>query len=96
MANKKIDINLEVMDFFKGKYPDLEIKTPKMASLGVTEEFRRLEVGEIVLFPVGPYNYQTIRSTPGSTMIPEVLNEGRQWKTRIDKANKCIAVLRTA
>lgn len=89
-------MDLGVMDFFKKRFPHLNIKTPVWATLTVTEEFRRLEVGEIVLFPISSYNYQTIRSAPGTTMVPEVLNEGRQWKTRIDKANKSVAVLRVA
>lgn len=96
METKTKEINLEVMDFFKARFPDLQIKEPVWATLAVAQEFRRLKVGEIVLFPIASYNYQTIRSTPGTTMVPEVLNEGRQWKTRIDKANKSVAVIRVA
>lgn len=96
MEAKTKEINLEVMDFFKARFPDLDIKPPVWATIGVAQEFRRLKVGEIVLFPISSYNYQTIRSTPGTTMVPEVLNEGRQWKTRIDKPNKSVAVIRVA
>ena len=89
-------MDLGVMNFFRQRFPHLDIKAPVWATLGVTEEFRRLKIGEIVLFPISSYNYQTIRSAPGTSMVPEVLNEGRQWKTRLDKANKSVAVLRIA
>lgn len=88
------EINLSIVDAFKREFPDMEIKTPKWAVLGVAAEFRKLNVGDIVLFPIDSYNYQTVRSTPGSTMVPEVFNEGRKWKTKKDKENKSIAVLR--
>lgn len=96
METKTIDINLSIVEAFKKKFPDLDIKPPTWAVLGVTAEFRKLQVGDIVLFPIDTYNYQTIRSTPGSTMVPEVLNEGRQWKTKLDRENRSIAVLRIA
>ena len=96
MENKTKDMNLSIVDAFKKNFPDLDIKTPTWAVLGVTAEFRRLQVGDIVLFPIDSYNYQTIRSTPGTSMVPEVLNEGRQWKTKLDKDNKSVAVLRIA
>lgn len=89
-------MNLSIVDAFKKRFPGLDIKTPKWAVLGVTAEFRRLNVGDIVLFPIDSYNYQTIRSTPGTSMVPEVLNEGRQWKTKLDRDNKSVAVLRIA
>lgn len=84
------------MEYFNGRFPDLNIVKPRMAKLGVAEEFRRLKVGEIVLFPIDSYNYQTIRSTPATSMVPEAMNEGRQWKTRLDKANRSVAVIRIA
>lgn len=96
MENKTIDMNLSIVDAFKKNFPNLDIKTPTWAVLGVTAEFRKLQVGDIVLFPIDSYNYQTIRSTPGTSMVPEVLNEGRQWKTKLDKDNKSVAVLRIA
>ncbi len=96
MKNKTTNMNLSIVDAFKNKFPDLDIKTPTWAVLGVTAEFRKLQVGDIVLFPIDSYNYQTIRSTPGTSMVPEVLNEGRQWKTKLDRDNKSVAVLRIA
>lgn len=89
-------MNLSVVDEFKKVFPHLDIKTPTWAVLGVAAEFRKLNVGDIVLFPIDSYNYQTIRSTPASSMVPEVINEGRQWKTKLDRANKSVAVLRIA
>lgn len=96
MEAKTIDINLSIVKAFKKSFPDLDIKVPKWAALGVAAEFRKLQVGDIVLFPIDAYNYQTIRSTPGTTMVPEVINEGRQWKTKLDRDNKSVAVLRIA
>lgn len=96
MENKAIDMNLSIVEAFKKAYPELDIKSPTWAVLGVTAEFRKLQVGDIVLFPIDSYNYQTIRSTPGTSMVPEVLNEGRQWKTKLDRDNKSVAVLRIA
>ncbi|MDE7464956.1 MAG: hypothetical protein K2M59_03645 [Muribaculaceae bacterium] len=92
--NTAEQINLGVAKFFKSKFPHLTLTGPRWAEFGVTDEFRGMKVGEIVLFPISSYNYQTIRSTPGTSMVPEVLNEGRQWKTRLDRENKSVAVLR--
>lgn len=96
MEKKTIDMNLSIVDAFKKRFPDLDIKNPTWAALGVTAEFRKLKVGDVVLFPINSYNYQTIRSTPATSMIPEVLNEGRKWTIKLDKDNKSIAVLRIA
>lgn len=96
MEKKTIDMNLTIVDAFKKKFPELDIKDPTWAALGVTAEFRKLKVGDVVLFPINSYNYQTIRSTPATSMIPEVLNEGRKWTIKLDKDNKSIAVLRIA
>ena len=51
-------MNLSIVDAFKKNFPDLDIKTPTWAVLGVTAEFRKLQVGDIVLFPIDSYNYQ--------------------------------------
>lgn len=96
MEKTTTKMNLSVVDEFKKTFPDLDIKMPTWAVAGVTAEFRKLNVGEIVLFPIDSYNYQTIRSTPSSSLVPEVMNEGRQWKTKLDRANKSVAVLRIA
>lgn len=42
-------MNLSIVDAFKKNFPDLDIKTPTWAVLGVTAEFRKLQVGDIVL-----------------------------------------------
>lgn len=88
-------MNLSIVEAFRKKFPDLEIKTPKWATLGVTEEYKRLGVGEIVLFPVDTYNYQTVRTAPNTTMVPERL-EGKKWSTKLDIDNKSYAVLRVS
>lgn len=69
--------------------------TIRTAKLGIAEEFRNMNVGDIVQFPTDKYNYSTIRSTPGSSLINERMN-GMRWKTRVDYENKCIEVTRTA
>lgn len=96
MEKKIKKINLSIVDAFKKRFPDLEINTPTWAVSGVADEFRKLRIGDIVLFPINSYNYQTIRSTPGTSMVPEVINEGRCWKTKLDRENKSVAVLRIA
>lgn len=96
MENKIKEMDLSIVDAFKRQYPDMEIKSPKWATVNVSTEFRNLEVGEIVLFPIDSYNYSTIRATPGTSMVPEVLNEGRKWRTKLDKENKSVAVIRIA
>lgn len=70
-------------------------KSIRIATQGITEEFRNMEVGDIVRFPTDQYKYTTIRSTPGGALINERMN-GKQWKTRIDYENKCIEVTRIA
>lgn len=96
MENQTTDINLAIVDDFRRKLPGIEVNTPTWATEGVTDEFRKLNVGDIVLFPIDSYNYQTIRSTPGTTMVPEVLKEGRKWKTKLDRDNQSVAVIRIA
>lgn len=87
-------MNFSIVDAFKKSFPGIEINTPSWAMLGVADEFRKLNVGDIVLFPIAAYNYQTIRSTPSTTLVPERINEGRKWTTKLDKDNKSVAVLR--
>ncbi len=70
-------------------------KTIRIATLGIAEEFRRMLVGDIVHFPLAQYNYNSIRSTPSTSLVPERM-EGKQWKTKLDFDNKCVEVIRTA
>lgn len=70
-------------------------RTIRMAKFGIAEEFRNMNVGDIVQFPTDKYNYSTIRSTPSASLVNERMN-GMRWKTRVDYENKCIEVTRTA
>lgn len=54
-----------------------------------------MEIGDVVQFPVPKYNYNSIRTSPGTTLVAETM-EGRKWKTRKDIDNKCVFVTRTA
>lgn len=58
-------------------------KEARIAKLGIAEELRNMEVGDIVQFPVTKYNYNSIRSSPTTSLIVEKL-EGRRWRTRMD------------
>lgn len=68
-------------------------KTPRTATLGITEEFRKMNVGDIVHFPTSRYNYNSIRSTPSSSLVNDRIN-GKSWRVRIDFENKCVIVTR--
>lgn len=69
----------------------------KIASRTVLEEFRALEVGESVLFPVKDYPGVTyIRNAKSSSGLLKDRFEGKDWTTKIDNENKGILVTRTA
>lgn len=70
-------------------------KTIKTATLGIAEEYRKMEVGDSVRFPLPPYNYNSIRVAPTTTLMAERL-EGRRWKTEIDNESRSVIVTRTA
>lgn len=70
-------------------------KTIRTATLGVAEEFRRMEVGDVVQFPSPKYNYNTIRATPSSSLINDRM-EGKRWKTKLNFDKKCVEVTRIA
>lgn len=70
-------------------------KTIRIATLGIAEEFRRMEIGEVVQFPMAQYNYNTIRSTPSTTLVKERL-DGKKWRTKINFDEKCVEVTRVA
>lgn len=93
MENKTTQMDLSVIEWFKGKYPGMEIKEPRLASLSATEEMRKLKVGDVVVFPAAYYNCNSIRSLPSTSLFNETI-EGRKWTTRVDRNNKGVAVLR--
>lgn len=66
----------------------------RVATLGMTEEMRRMDVGETVKFPVPQYNYNSLRAAPASLFSEQC--EGKAWKTRKDFANKCVWVTRVS
>lgn len=70
-------------------------KTIRTATLGIAEEFRRMEIGEVVQFPTAQYNYNSIRATPSTTLVNERL-EGKKWRTKINFDDKCVEVTRLA
>ncbi len=74
----------------------METKEIRIATLGITEEFRNMEVGETVRFPLSKYKYSTIRATPSTSLVNERVEEGRSWRSKINYTDKCVDVIRTA
>ncbi|ROT10391.1 hypothetical protein ED388_04520 [Muribaculaceae bacterium Isolate-007 (NCI)] len=74
----------------------METKELRIATLGITEEFRNMGVGETVRFPLSRYKYSTIRATPSTSLVNERIEEGRSWKTQINYDEKCVDVIRIA
>lgn len=70
-------------------------KTIKTATEGIAEELRNMAVGDTVHFPIPKYNYNSVRTAPGTTLIKEKL-DGWRWKVRVDVENRCVVVKRTA
>ena len=75
------------------RFPDIKIRKPKWAQLGIADELKGMKVGEIILFPIPKYNYQSIRSSPSTSAVDKLL-EGWRWSTSLDRKNKSVAVLR--
>ena len=55
--------------------------TIRIATGGIAEELRKMEVGDVVKFPMDRYNPSTMRSAPTAVMYKE-RGEGRNWKTK--------------
>lgn len=70
-------------------------KTIRIATLGIADEFRKMEVGDVVRFPLSNYNYNSVRATPSTTLVPDRA-AGKRWKTRINYDDKCTEVIRIA
>lgn len=70
-------------------------KTVRIATLGIADEFRKMEVGDIVQFPLSHYNYNSVRATPSTTLVPDRV-AGKRWKTRVNYDDKCTEVTRIA
>lgn len=67
----------------------------RIATGRIAQEFRNMEVGDVVCFPIENYVYNTVRVAPSSILVKERM-EGWNWKTRIDYDNKCVEVTRTS
>ncbi|MBD5231910.1 MAG: hypothetical protein HDS66_07150 [Bacteroidales bacterium] len=67
----------------------------RIATLGITEEFRKMKLGEVVRFPCDKYKYNSIRSTPSTSLVNEMM-EGKRWKTKLNFEDKCVEVTRIA
>lgn len=66
----------------------------RTASGGVAEEYRNLNVGEVVAFPIDKYNPLTVRNAPSATMLNERVRAGKKWITSTDMEDKCVYVAR--
>ncbi len=73
----------------------MEKKEIKIATRGIAEEMRDMEVGDVVNFPLDKYNYNSVRATPSTTLVPERA-QGAKWRTRVNYEEKCTEVTRTA
>ena len=71
----------------------MENKTIRIATLNITDELRKMEVGDIVQFPFDKYNYNSVRSTP-STSLAKERAEGYSWKSRANYQDGCAEVTR--
>lgn len=69
--------------------------TTRIATRGIADELRDMNVGDVVKFPNELYKYNSIRATPSTTLVPERM-AGKSWKTRINYDDKCVEVIRTA
>lgn len=72
----------------------MESNTIRIASGGVAEEFRNLNVGEVIVFPMDAYNPNTVRNTPSASMLNERVKTGKKWITSTDTEDRCVYVVR--
>lgn len=56
---------------------------------------RDMKVGDIVQFPLDTYNYNSVRSTPSTSLVLERA-EGKMWRTRVNYEEKCTEVIRVS
>ncbi len=86
-------IDLGVMATLHKRFPGVPIRKPRWAEGEIKDEFVKMKVGDIVLFPVSDYNYNTLRGTAIHSLL-ELTMEGRRWSTTLDRSNKSCAVIR--
>lgn len=65
----------------------------RVAYRGIADEMRDMQVGQIVQFPLDKYNYNSVRATPSTTLVPERAG-GKKWRTRVNYDEKCTEVIR--
>lgn len=70
-------------------------KIKRIATLGIAEEMRNMEIGDVVRFPFVKYNYNSVRATPSTTLVPD-RSDGKRWRTRVNYDDKCTDVTRLA
>lgn len=68
-------------------------ETIRIATKGIAEELRNMEIGNKVKFPIPEYNYNSLRTSVSTTLINERI-AGWRWQTRMDLSNKCAIVTR--
>lgn len=85
-------IDYGVIDKLRLTYPDITLKEPTWATGLLSEEFRSMAPGDVKLFEIPKYKYNTVRVLPSTTLVEDKM-QGRNWTTRIDPANKSVTVL---
>lgn len=71
-------------------------KITRIATRGIAEEFRDMNVGDVVQFPCDKYNPTSVRSCTATTLLPDRMNEGKAWSAKTDFETKSMMVTRTA
>lgn len=66
----------------------------RTATLGIAEELRGMNPGEIIYFPIPEYNYNSIRVAPKTTLMRERL-DGWKFTVKLDIDNRRVTVTRT-
>ncbi|MEI3156227.1 MAG: hypothetical protein V8T07_00650 [Muribaculaceae bacterium] len=72
------------------------VKITRIATRGIAEEFRDMNVGDVVQFPCDKYNPTSVRSCTATTLLPDRMNEGKAWSAKTDFETKSMMVTRTA
>ena len=67
----------------------------RIATRGPVEEYRDMNVGDVVRFPLDKYNYNTLRVLPSTSLVPDRV-DGKSWKTRINYPEKAVDVTRVS
>ncbi len=71
-------------------------KITRIATRGIAAEARDMKVGDVVRFPLDNYNYNSIRSAPNSTLMPDRISSGKRWKTKLDWEDRVVDLIRIA